>query len=1065
MALLYKSFNSQLIAFLLMAAAVSGVKAAEVPVGVHCPCEIVRINETKAEVSLSITFQSEGSASSDESGDLTLELIGAQGISIYGSSSYRLGEIDISSIPFSAAPVAIKVDVPLNYRSSIEAFFSILLRDSAGDLMDQVNFIQTAEEYSNYGGSSYLASSQLMINTEVDFQYDDTTFSLNIPSISSTDKRSSNDSLKLEIAVANSEGSYYSAALVNTVISYDENGDSSIVVSGDLNFSLESSNFSDEPEFEHVEVYLSRGEDFILYYRLATFGQDNKDSMAATWTNIDTLTDFDGDGVSDYNERILGSPVALESTLNNIIIEVAFTVGSSANAHFFGGDNLDASIVQQLESANTAYKDVGLGIELVNVGTYILGDDTSLDGSAVLAASEARTGIFANLDSMLTRQPDLFIHLSTKAVADTGGIATLNGGLNDGIIDYKNLYSKGNNFAVVAIDNSSTTLVHEVGHLMGVSHSRKQAQGPITATFPWAVGYGINDNFTTIMAYESSFNDAFGMRFFSTPDRVCGGPNKTKSACGIDASDFINGAHSVKSLRVTALQISTVSNGLLPFVSVVGDDPLYISDANLASTLNAKAIDVEDGDISTSITFNLVKINSPLKDYDYEQHYSVTDSEGNIGTAFRKIIIIAEDTDTDGDGIFDYMDEDDDNDGVVDVSDAFPLDAAESNDTDSDGTGNNADTDDDNDTVLDGDDAFPLDAAESVDTDSDGTGNNADTDDDGDGVADGEDAFPLISLNGLTDSDSDGSPDECDAACIQLGMIADTDDDNDSVLDIDDAFPLDSTESVDTDSDGIGNNADTDDDNDTVLDVDDAFPLDATETVDTDSDGTGNNADTDDDGDGVADVSDAFPLNSTETIDTDSDGTGNNADTDDDGDGVEDSADVYPLNSLYSKDSDSDGMPDAWEVKYGLNPNDASDATSDQDNDGVAALDEFLAGTIPSGSLDIDGNDQYDALTDGLLLLRDMFGLDGSALVTGTIASDAAYTESADIEARISTLGDLADIDGNGQIDALTDGLLTLRYLFGLEGDTLVAGVVASDATRTTAPEIEAHLKTLMPAL
>ena len=86
---------------------------------------------------------------------------------------------------------------------------------------------------------------------------------------------------------------------------------------------------------------------------------------------------------------------------------------------------------------------------------------------------------------------------------------------------------------------------------------------------------------------------------------------------------------------------------------------------------------------------------------------------------------------------------DTDGDGVLDIDDAFPLDASESVDTDGDGIGDNADTDDDNDGVADGSDAFPLDASESVDTDGDGVGNNADDDDDNDAILDIRDANPL----------------------------------------------------------------------------------------------------------------------------------------------------------------------------------------------------------------------------------------------------------------------------------------------------------------------------------
>jgi len=335
---------------------------------------------------------------------------------------------------------------------------------------------------------------------------------------------------------------------------------------------------------------------------------------------------------------------------------------------------------------------------------------------------------------------------------------------------------------------------------------------------------------------------------------------------------------------------------------------------------------------------------------------------------------------------------------------------------------------------------------------------NVVADGDGDGIADVSDNCADTANSNQVDTDSDSSGDACDFD------DDDDDGDGDGVADSSDAFPLDLNETTDTDSDGVGNNADTDDDGDGVLDANDAYPLISLNgLMDTDLDGlpnecdsdcldTGMTADADDDGDGVNDAEDAFTLDSSEQIDTD-------------GDGIGDNADPYPEFSDHTLDSDSDGMPDAWEARYGLDPNDPSDASSDQDNDGVSAYDEFIAGTIPSGSLDLDGNGQYDALTDGLLLLRGMFGLSEGALISGAVASDAAYTSSSEIVSRIDMLGDLVDIDGNGRADALTDGLIILRYLFGLRGDVLINGVVAPDASITSADGVGAKVESLMPAL
>ena len=83
------------------------------------------------------------------------------------------------------------------------------------------------------------------------------------------------------------------------------------------------------------------------------------------------------------------------------------------------------------------------------------------------------------------------------------------------------------------------------------------------------------------------------------------------------------------------------------------------------------------------------------------------------------------------------------------------------------------------------------------------------------------------------------------------------------------------------------------------------------------------------DGDGYKDNVDTFPLDAERfQLDTDGDGLANNVDLDDDGDGI----------------------PDVWELTYGLEPTDASDADTDLDQDGLSNFEEFLAGTLPNNN-------------------------------------------------------------------------------------------------------------------
>ena len=109
-------------------------------------------------------------------------------------------------------------------------------------------------------------------------------------------------------------------------------------------------------------------------------------------------------------------------------------------------------------------------------------------------------------------------------------------------------------------------------------------------------------------------------------------------------------------------------------------------------------------------------------------------------------------------------------------------------------------------------------------------------------------------------------------------------------------------------------------------------------------------------------------------------------------------------------------------------------------------------------SLDVDANGTTDALTDGIIIIRYLFGFTGGVLTDSAIGPGATRTDPTEIVQYLNGGGNSLDIDDNGTTDALTDGILIIRYLFGFTGDALIANAVAPGANRTGAAEIEAHL-------
>ncbi|HEX6397418.1 MAG TPA: Ig-like domain-containing protein, partial [Steroidobacteraceae bacterium] len=112
-----------------------------------------------------------------------------------------------------------------------------------------------------------------------------------------------------------------------------------------------------------------------------------------------------------------------------------------------------------------------------------------------------------------------------------------------------------------------------------------------------------------------------------------------------------------------------------------------------------------------------------------------------------------------------------------------------------------------------------------------------------------------------------------------------------------------------------------------------------------------------------------------------------------------------------SGDSDGDGLPDDYEARNGLDPNDPADASEDQDSDGLSALQGFQLGSDPQqGDTDGDGivdGEEVVPGADGFVTSPILADTDGDGLHDGIeirVGSDPTDAGSADYQAALASI-------------------------------------------------------------